>query len=61
MTNNIFVRFLRYSVLWSEHRKVVKILNTLTDRELKDIGLTRGEIDNMVWLETDKQQRGKRT
>jgi len=57
--NNIIVRFLRYCVLWSDHRKAIKILNTLSDRELKDIGLNRIDIDRMVWLEEDKQGRGK--
>lgn len=58
-TNNLFIRFLRYSVMWSEHRKAIKILNTLTDRELKDIGMTRADIDRMVWMENDKLERGK--
>ena len=58
-TNNIIVRFLRYCVLWSEHRAAIKILNTLSNKELKDIGLTRADIDRMVWLENDKQERGK--
>ncbi len=57
--NNIFVRFMRYCVLWSEHRAAIKILNTLSNRELKDIGMTRADIDRMVWLENDKQERGK--
>jgi len=57
--NNIIVRFMRYCVLWSDHRKAIKILNTLSDRELKDIGLNRIDIDRMVWLEEDKQGRGK--
>jgi len=57
--NNILVRFLRYCVMWSDHRKAIKILNTLSDRELKDIGLNRADIDRMVWLEEDKQGRGK--
>ena len=59
--NNIFVRFMRYCVLWSEHRAAIKTLNKLTDAELKDIGLTRGDIDRMVWLEEDKRERGKDT
>jgi len=58
-TNNIIVRFLRYSVMWSEHRTAIKILNTLTDRQLRDIGLARSDIDRMVWLESDKKERGK--
>ena len=57
--NNILVRFMRYCVMWSEHRKAIKILNTLSDRELKDIGLNRIDIDRMVWLEEDKKGRGK--
>lgn len=47
--NNIFVRFMRYCIMWSEHRAAIKTLNKLTDAELKDIGLTRGDIDRMVW------------
>ena len=58
-TNNIIVRFLRYSVMWSEHREAIKTLNRLSDRELKDIGLNRVDIDRMVWLDNDKQERGK--
>ena len=57
--NNIFVRFMRYCIMWSEHRAAIKILNTLSNRELKDIGMTRADIDRMVWLENDKQERGK--
>lgn len=59
--NNIFVRFMRYCILWSEHRAAIKTLNKLTDAELKDIGLTRGDIDRMVWLDEDKKERGKDT
>ena len=58
-TNNLFIRFMRYSVMWSEHRKAIKILNTLSDRELKDIGMIRADIDRMVWLDSDKNERGK--
>jgi len=57
--NNIFVRFMRYCVMWSEHRQAIKHLNTLSDRQLKDIGLNRGDIDRMVWLEEDKTMRGR--
>lgn len=57
--NNIIVRFLRYSVMWSEHREAIKTLNRLSDRELKDIGMTRADIDRMVWLEEDKTMRGR--
>ncbi len=56
---NIVVRFLRYSVMWSEHRQAIKQLNRLSDRELKDIGINREDIDRMVWLEEDKTMRGR--
>ena len=55
---NIFVRFMRYCVMWSEHRAAIKILNTLSDRELNDIGISRTDIDRLVWLPEDKQKRG---
>jgi hypothetical protein len=32
----------------------------LTDKELQDIGINRADIDRMVWLEEDKQLRGKK-
>lgn len=45
--------------MWSEHRTAIKTLNRLSDRELKDIGITRSDIDRMVWLKEDKDQRGR--
>jgi uncharacterized protein YjiS (DUF1127 family) len=41
-------------VTWRQHRKVVKQLNQLSDQQLKDIGLNRGDIDRIIWLEADK-------
>jgi uncharacterized protein YjiS (DUF1127 family) len=38
---------------------VVKELNALTDKQLKDIGINRGDIDRLVWLDEDKERRGK--
>ena len=52
-------RYLKYLCTWRKHRNVIKELNKLTDRELKDIGINRGDIDRLVWLKEDKQQRGK--
>ncbi|WP_438987821.1 DUF1127 domain-containing protein [Marivivens donghaensis] len=34
--------------LWNESRKTVRVLEKLTDRELNDIGLNRGDIYNFV-------------
>ena len=45
----------------SEHRRVIKELNRLTDAELKDIGIFRCDIDRLVWLDEDKQQRGNKS
>jgi len=53
-----FWRYINYLATWREHRNVVKELNALTDKELKDIGINRGDIDRLVWLEADKKRRG---
>lgn len=54
-----FWRYLNYLATWREHRKAIKMLNMLSDRQLKDIGLNRGDIDRLVWLEEDKTMRGR--
>lgn len=54
---NIFKRYYYYLRTWRQHRKVIKQLNELTDYELNDIGINRGDIDRLVWLEIDKQRR----
>lgn len=55
---NIFSRYLRYLKTWRKHRETIKQLNKLTDADLRDIGINRSDIDDMVWLEEDRQQRG---
>jgi hypothetical protein len=45
---------------WRQHRETIKQLNQLTNKELLDIGISRDEIDQLIWLEADKQERGKR-
>jgi|TARA_R110001592_G_scaffold54612_2_gene167024 uncharacterized protein YjiS (DUF1127 family) len=47
--------------MWSEHREAIKTLNRLSDKQLKDIGLNRTDIDRMVWLKEDKDSRGRET
>ena len=54
-----FRRFWYYVKTWREHRKIIKELNALTDRQLKDIGVKRSDIDMLVWLQEDKEKRGK--
>lgn len=53
-----FWRYINFLATWREHRAQIKILNGLSDRELNDIGINRGDIDRLVWLDEDKQQRG---
>ena len=56
---NWIVRYYKYLSTWRKHREVIKELNRLTDAELKDIGINRGDIDRLVWLQEDKENRGK--
>ena len=56
---NWLQRYWNYLRTWRQHRETIKTLNQLTDRELKDIGLSRGDIDRLVWLEEDKTMRGR--
>jgi len=34
---------------WTAHRDTIKTLNTLTDKELNDIGLSRGGISDLIY------------
>ena len=54
-----FWRYVNYLATWREHRKAIKQLNEMSDRELNDIGISRADIDRLVWLDEDKQKRGK--
>ena len=54
-----FWRYINYLATWREHRKVIKQLNKFSDRELKDIGITRGDIDRLVWLKEYKDASGR--
>lgn len=56
---NWFVRYYKYLRTRTLHRETVKQLNTLTDRELKDIGITRCDINRLIWLEEDKSMRSR--
>jgi len=55
---NIFSRYYKYLSTWRKHREVIKELNRLTDVELKDIGINRGDINRLVWLKEDKENSG---
>jgi len=54
-----FWRYMNYLATWRSHRLAIKQLNQLTDKELKDIGIARADIDRMVWLEEDKTMRAR--
>ena len=54
-----FWRYLNYLATWREHRNTIKELNRLSDAELRDIGISRADIDRLVWLEEDKTMRGR--
>ena len=56
-----FWRYVNFLATWREHRKAIKQLNQLTTRELNDIGLSRSDIDRLVWLDEDKDNRGRET
>jgi len=56
---NIVQRYWNYLKTWREHRQAIKQLNQLTDRELNDIGISRADIDRLVWLEEDKTLRAR--
>ncbi len=52
-------RWINYQATWREHRRVIKELNRLTARELADMGISRADIDRLVWLGEDKSMRGR--
>ena len=56
---SLFWRYVNYLATWRNHREAVKQLNTLTDAQLKDIGINRADIDRIMWLEEDKTLRGR--
>ena len=58
---NKLCRFVNYIVTWREHRAAIKQLNQLSNHELNDIGISRADIDRLVWLKEDKDNRGRET
>lgn len=57
---NWVTRYLNYLKTWRQHRQVIKELNALDDKTLKDIGINRLDIDRLIWLKEDKQKRGNK-
>ena len=58
LLENWIVRFLRFINTWRAHRRIIKELNALDDKTLRDIGINRCDIDTLIWLEFDKERRG---
>jgi uncharacterized protein YjiS (DUF1127 family) len=56
---NWIKRYFNYLKTWRHHRETIKQLNRLTNKELRDIGITRADIDRLVWQEEDKTMRGR--
>ena len=55
---NWLTRYFNFLSTWRAHRNTVKQLNMLSNAELADIGINRGDIDRLVWLDEDKARRG---
>lgn len=55
---NIIIRYWNYLKTWRKHRDTIKQLNALSDKELADIGINRANINELIWLDEDKQNRG---
>ena len=56
----MIMRFIRYVLDWRRTRAVIRELNMLTDKQLKDIGLNRGEIDHLVYTLEQEENKGGR-
>lgn len=60
LTKSWVIRWLRYLNTWREHRRIIKELNAMDDKTLRDIGISRCDIDRLIWLEYDKEKRGNK-
>lgn len=56
----MLMRFVRYVIDWRKTRAIIRELNTLTDRQLKDIGINRGEISHLIYTLEQEEQRGSK-
>ena len=54
----MMMRFVRYVIDWRKTRSVIRQLNMLSDKTLKDIGINRGEIDHLVYTLLQEEQKG---
>jgi uncharacterized protein YjiS (DUF1127 family) len=56
----MFMRFVRYILDWRDTRAIIRELNKLNDRELRDIGLDRSDINSLIYTRKHKLQRGRK-
>ena len=54
------IRFVRYVLDWRKTRSIIRELNMLTDKQLKDIGINRGEINHLVYTLEQEEQKGSK-
>jgi uncharacterized protein YjiS (DUF1127 family) len=56
---NMLLPIIRYLQSWNQYGKAIQELSQLSDRELADIGLTRGDIPRIAWEHAagDQQRR----
>jgi uncharacterized protein YjiS (DUF1127 family) len=54
----LVVRYWKYLKTWRKHRDTIKQLNSLSDRDLLDIGISRWQIDELIFKEEDRMKRG---
>jgi uncharacterized protein YjiS (DUF1127 family) len=50
------VRFIRYVIDWRDTRRIIRELNQLSDKQLKDIGISRGEIIHLAYTREQKNE-----
>jgi uncharacterized protein YjiS (DUF1127 family) len=46
---NMFLPIIRFVKAWKRYGAAVQELSHLSDRELADIGITRGDISRVAW------------
>lgn len=54
----MLMRFVRYVIDWRKTRSLIRELNMLSDGTLKDLGISRGEIDYLVYTLEQEEQKG---
>jgi len=54
---SIFKRYWNYMNTWREHRRVIKELYAMDDRQLTDMGIARADIERLIWLDEDRTMR----